>query len=134
MRDDASARIDGSVEWLVDNLGAVPALVVACVEPYLPDREDGADFASSTLYGSIYPAVWNLQLALASRGLGSCPTTVLLMKADRLRNVLGIPASHIPACMLPVAHISSGPPFGPAPRRPVDEVVTWNGWNAAATG
>jgi nitroreductase len=135
MRDGGDAttpegRIARSVDWLADHLDRVPALIVACVAQYLRPAPGRELFAASTLYGSIYPAVWNLQLALHSRGLGSCPTTLLLLRVEAVRQLLGIPDAYVPACMLPVAPIAGDAPLRPAPRAPVDDVVGWDGWDS----
>jgi len=36
------------------------------------------DLVAASVYGSVYPAVWNLQLAARARGLGSCFTAAHL--------------------------------------------------------
>lgn len=61
------AKLMSSTGWLVENPARVPALVIPCYEPTMP-RADGAEsFYLATLYGSIFPAVWNFQLALHTR-------------------------------------------------------------------
>ena len=78
--DDEFGRLMSSTEWLVEHLAEVPLLIIPCYEPYLPDFGDGDDaFQAATLYGSIFPAVWNFQLALHTRGFGTCITTMHLL-------------------------------------------------------
>ena len=60
-----------SAQHLVDVIERVPVFVIPCVL----GRPSGDNAALSVFYGGIYPAVWNLQLALRSRGLGSTLTT-----------------------------------------------------------
>jgi len=122
-------RVMASTEWLVENLGRVPALVLPCYEPYLPRFEDDESFQRATLYGSIFPAVWNFQLALHTRGYGTCITTMHLLREAQVGSLLGIPATHVQACLLPVARLQPGTRFRPAPRKPVDEVVALDGWD-----
>jgi nitroreductase len=122
-------RVMASTEWLVENLGRVPALVLPCYEPYLPRFEDDESFQRATLYGSIFPAVWNFQLALHTRGYGTCITTMHLLREAEVGSLLGIPATHVQACLLPVARLRPGTQFRPAPRKPVDEVVALDGWD-----
>ena len=122
-------RIMASTEWLVENLARVPLLVIPCYEPYLPRFENDDSFQRATLYGSIFPAVWNFQLALHTRGYGTCITTMHLRREAEAREVLGIPEGWIQGCLLPVARLRAGTSFRPAPRRPVDEVVAVDGWD-----
>jgi nitroreductase len=126
-------RLMSSTEWLVQHLAEVPLLVVPCYQPYLP-RFDGDDaFQAATLYGSIFPAVWNFQLALHSRGYGTCITTMHLLRQEEIRSLLEIPETFAQGCLLPVARLRpSGQRFRPAPRRPLNEVVTLDGWNGPA--
>ena len=76
---------------------------------------------------SIYPAVWSLQLALRSRGLGSCITTVHLYRKDEAAALLGVPDDFVQACLLPVAYYT-GDDFQPTVRRPIEEITYWDHW------
>lgn len=125
-------RIMSSTEWLVDNMAQVPLLVIPCYEPYLPRIDGDESFYQATLYGSIFPAVWNFQLALHTRGYGTCITTLHLHREEEARELLGIPPSYAQGCLLPVARLRAGRTFRPARRRPVDEVVVRDGWDGAA--
>jgi len=124
------ARLMSSTEWLVEHMAAVPALVIPCYEAAYPRQDGDESFYLATLYGSIFPAVWNFQLALHTRGYGTCITTLHLHYEQEVGDLLGIPASFIQGCLLPVGRIRSGHEFHPAPRRPIDEVVGINGWGA----
>ena len=86
------AKLMSSTEWLVENLGKVPVLVIPCYEPTMPRADGDESFYLATLYGSIFPAVWNFQLALHSRGYGTCITTLHLHREQEVRELLGIPA------------------------------------------
>jgi nitroreductase len=122
-------RVIASTEWLVDHLARVPLLVIPCYEPYLPRFEHDDSFQNATLYGSIFPAVWNFQLALHTRGYGTCITTMHLLREDAVRDALQIPPGFVQACLLPVARLRAGTRFRPAPRKGVDEVVSLDGWD-----
>jgi nitroreductase len=115
-------RIMTSTEWLVDHLSEVPLHVIPCYEPYLEDQ-GGSSFSVATVYGSIFPAVWNLQLALHSRGYGTCITTLHLHREREVAELLGIPETYVQGCLLPVGRLRPGPTFRPAPRRPIEEVA-----------
>ncbi|HEY9303674.1 MAG TPA: nitroreductase family protein [Mycobacterium sp.] len=122
-------RLMSSTEWLVENLTNVPLLVIPCYQPYLPRIDGDESFYHATLYGSIFPAVWNFQLALHARGYGTCITTLHLHQEDAVRELLQIPDSYAQGCLLPVGRLRAGHPFRPAPRRPLDEVVAVDRWN-----
>jgi nitroreductase len=125
------AKLMSSTEWLVENLARVPVLVIPCYEPTMPRADGDESFYLATLYGSIFPAVWNFQLALHTRGYGTCITTLHLHYEEEVRELLGIPESFIQGCLLPVARLRDGFRFAPAPRRDMHEVVGLNGWKSA---
>ncbi|MDZ4268487.1 MAG: nitroreductase family protein [Mycobacterium sp.] len=119
-------RLMSSTEWLVENLARVPALVIPCYEPAMPRSDGDESFYLATLYGSIFPAVWNFQLALRTRGYGTCVTTLHLHHKAAVGELLGIPESYVQGCLLPVARLRDGTVFTAAPRRPLDDVVAVN--------
>jgi nitroreductase len=121
-------RLMSSTEWLVENMAKVPVLVIPCYQPYLPRIDGDESFHLATLYGSIFPPVWNFQLALHTRGYGTCVTTLHLHREDEVRQLLGIPPTYVQGCLLPVGRLRAGHTFRPAIRRPVDEVVAVDGW------
>lgn len=126
------SRVMSSTEWLVENMAKVPLLVIPCYEPYLPRIDGDESFHLATLYGSIFPPVWNFQLALHTRGYGTCITTLHLHHEDEVRKLLGIPPTYVQGCLLPVGRLRAGRTFRPAPRRPVDEVVVCDRWGGRA--
>jgi nitroreductase len=121
-------RLMSSTEWLVENMAKVPMLVIPCYQPYLPRINGDESFYQATLYGSIFPAVWNFQLALHACGYGTCVTTLHLHLEHASRELLGIPETYTQGCLLPVGRLRAGHTFRPAGRRPLDEVVAVNGW------
>ncbi|MCV6981797.1 nitroreductase family protein [Mycolicibacterium pulveris] len=129
--DDMPGRkIMSSTEWLVQNMAKVPLLVIPCYESYLPRVDGDESFYQATLYGSIFPAVWNFALALHSRGYGTCVTTLHLTHEEAVRELLKIPGSYVQGCLLPVGRLRQDVTFRPAERRPIAEVVavdTWEG-------
>jgi len=115
-------RVMDSARYLTEHVHEVPALVIPCTE----DAGGAAGWAPS-----IYPAVWSFQLALRSRGLGSCITTVHLFRAAEAAELLGIPEGFVQACLLPVAYYT-GDDFKPAVRRPIEEITYWDRWGNSA--
>jgi nitroreductase len=122
---DAKNPVLDSSEYLSEHLHEVPVFVIPCILGRLPEQpsnEEGAGF-----YGSILPAVWNFQLALRSRGLGSVFTTLHLAYEDDAGKLLGIPETVTQAALIPVAY-TIGDDFQPAKRRPVEQITYWNAW------
>jgi nitroreductase len=122
-------RLMSSTEWLVENLANVRLLIIPCYQAYLPRIDGDESFYQATLYGSIFPAVWNFQLALHARGYGTCVTTLHLHHEDAVAQLLEIPEGYAQGCLLPVARLRAGHTFRPAPRRPLNEVVTVDRWS-----
>lgn len=126
--DPRRRRLYQSATRLAENLHRVGAIVIPCVE----GRVDGQGNAvAAGFYGSILPAVWSFQLALRSRGLGSCWTSVHLKQEARMAQVLGIPSTYTQVALIPVAP-TVGDRFAAAARRPLRETVALNGFGAAA--
>ena len=122
-------RLMSSTEWLVENMAKVPLLVIPCYEAYLPRIDGDESFHLATLYGSIFPPVWNFELALHTRGYGTCITTLHLHFEAEVRQLLGIPETYAQGCLLPVGRLRAGHTFSPAIRRPVEEVVALDRWD-----
>ena len=112
-----TGRVMDSALFLAENLARVPVMVI----PMIVGRvEPGTNAAG--LFGSIIPAMWSFQLALRSRGLGSCYTTLHLAHEAEAAELLGIPAHMTQAGLLPVAW-TKGTDFKPAERPPVEEIT-----------
>ncbi|WP_328602278.1 nitroreductase family protein [Nocardia terrae] len=115
-----------SGQFLADNLAEVPALILVCSLGRPPAEASALRLAS--FYGSIYPAVWNLQLALRARGLGSTLTTAHLAYEREVADLLGIPFDEVTqVAMLPVAHLLPGSDTS-VRRTPAAELTGWDGW------
>ena len=122
--NDAASRLAGtghhnehtmvSSAYLAEHLHEVPALVLVTI--YGEHDSSGRP----GLFDSVIQAAWSFCLALRSRGLGSAWTTLHLGAADRVRELLGIPAGVTQVVLLPVRY-TVGDEFSPAPRRPARE-------------
>lgn len=138
--DEAGARISRSILWLAEHLADVPVLVFPCYDvaaaetryrtlisdPALRDRGGvEAHEMTSGMFASILPAVWSFQLALRSRGLGSVLTTAHQSDQPAMARLLGIPESWYQTALVPVAYVTGD--FTRSPRKPVDDVIRWNG-------
>jgi nitroreductase len=123
--DAQTDRVIESAHYLLEHLHEVPVHVIPCIY----GRPDATALGAGSLYGSIVPAVWSFQMALRSRGLGSCYTTLHLAFEDEARDLLGIPEGVTQAALLPVAW-TRGTDFRPVARRPVEEITYWDHWKA----
>jgi nitroreductase len=124
--DDQTDRVYQSAYYLLEHLHEVPVHVIPCVY----GRPDATALGAGSLYGSIVPAVWSFQLALRSRGLGSCYTTLHLGLEQQANELLGIPDGVTQAALIPVAW-TKGTDFKPVARRPVEEITYWDSWKGA---
>ena len=121
-----NSRVFSSADYLAERLQDVPVHVIPCIRvDHLP--ADPPRRVWPGLMGSIMPAVWSFQLALRSRGLGSCLTTLHLSKEAEAAELLGIPEGIMQVGLLPVAY-TIGTEFKPANRPPLDDVLHWDGW------
>ena len=121
--DSPAGRMLASARHLSLHLGEAPVLVLACI-----GLDPGAK-ATMTSGASIYPAVQNLMLAARALGVGSCLTTIHKYRDARVKELLGIPADVETAALIPLGYPLGK--FGRPPRRPLAEVVHWDGWAGA---
>ncbi|MCP3935053.1 MAG: nitroreductase [Actinomycetia bacterium] len=114
-----TGRVVDSALYLADHMAEVPVLLV----PMIVGRGlDGTTAAAAGLMGSIMPAVWSFQLALRSRGLGTCLTTIHLHREEEAAALLGIPEEVTQCALLPVAY-TVGTEFKAAGRGPVSDIT-----------
>jgi nitroreductase len=114
----------GSAAYLNKRLHEVPAMIIPCVEGRW---EDLTVFHQAGTYGSIFPAVWSLMLALRSRGVGSSLTTLHLMFEDEAAQILGVPDDFTQVALLPIGYYT-GDTFRPAGRISAGERTHWDAW------
>ena len=121
-------RVLDSANYLAQNLEKVPVFVIPLIigrmEDAVAEAPGGANLtnAAAGLFGSIVPAMWSFQLALRSRGLGSCYTTLHLGLEKEAAELLGIPDHMSQAGLIPVAY-TKGTDFKPAKRGPVSDIT-----------
>lgn len=125
VRAQRAEAVTSSSAYLDEHLHEAPVLLVPC---HL-GRVDLAPVATqAALWGSLLPAVWNLFLALRSRGLGAAWTSSHLRHEEDAAKVLGIPyEQYTQGGLFPIAY-TKGTDFHPASRRPLDEIVHWDTW------
>ena len=120
--DDKMLRIIDAVEWQADHFEEIPVIVVACLRGQrLPFPLPMPAMASTSYYGSIYPAVQNLLLAARSVGLGAALITLPLRSHFLARRALGLPWNVSPCAVVPLGWPRGR--YGPTTRRPIGELV-----------
>jgi nitroreductase len=117
-------RVVDSAAYLTDHLAEVPVHVIPCVDGRM---ENGPVMLHASIWGSLLPAVWNFCLAARARGLGTCWTTLHLMREQEAAELLGIPDNVMQGALIPVAY-TKGTDFKPGPRRDLDRVLHIDGW------
>jgi nitroreductase len=125
--DAQAARKLASSGVFWDHLADVPVLVVAGFEPQAW-YDPASTYARASAYGSVFPAVWNFQLAARLRGLGTCLVTSHLHYAAEISALLELPKTFEQAGMVAVGHLGDDAGFKPARRVPLDQVVHLDRW------
>jgi nitroreductase len=108
-------RVVDSANWLADHYADYPLLLFGFVQ-YDPTG------------GSIFPSMWSAMLAARAEGVGSALTTILMLEADAVLEILGVPKEDgwVMACCVTFGYPTGT--WGVAPRRPVHEVSHRNRW------
>lgn len=126
-----SARALDAGDYLANNLGVMPLIVVFCYNPSVMTITDKDQPRPSVVGGgSVYPAVQNLLLAARNEGLGCVLTTLLCMEEPRVRELLQLPEQWYTAAHVPIGH-SVGGGHGPIRRKSVSEMVSRDTWGSA---
>jgi len=102
-------------------------VIVACLKGVIPPWPT---VATSSAYGSIYPAVQNLLLAARAAGLGAGLITVPLWSKLLARRALGLPWNVTPCAVIPLGWPIGR--YGPTTRRPIGEVVSLDSYGNRA--
>ncbi len=123
--DEQIKRVFSSAIYLMEHLHEVPVHIIPCIAG--KPAGDIPPAMAAGLYGSIFPAVWSLQLALRARGLGSALTTLHLLHEKEAAEILGIPDDMQQVALLPVGY-TLGTDFKRAKRDPVSGITHWNSW------
>jgi nitroreductase len=117
-------RVVDSAAYLADHMAEAPVHVIPCIEGRF---ENGPVMLHASIWGSLLPAVWNFCLAARARGLGTCWTTLHLIKEKETAELLGIPDNVMQGALIPVAY-TKGTDFKPGARRDLDRVIHLDSW------
>jgi nitroreductase len=123
--DPVQARMYAGAEHLATNFAKVPSWILGCGRKIYPPQAPQDVF----MYSTIYPAAQNLVVAARSMNIGTAFTTFHHVAEPLLRELLHIP-DDVHLCVL-IAVGYPERPFGKVRRKPVEEVLHWNGWRGA---
>jgi nitroreductase len=125
-RGERMGAVRDSATYLAEHIHEAPVLMIPCIE----GREDKQPMGGAGYWASLFPAVWSYCLALRSRGLGTCWTTLHLIRGgeQKVADLLGIPYDkYSQGGLFPIAY-TKGTDFKPAKRLPAEELTHWNSW------
>lgn len=125
-RGERMGAVRDSATYLAEHMHAAPVLLIPCLE----GRPDKSPLGGVSFWASLFPAVWSFCLALRSRGLGSCWTTLHLLRdgEQQVADIVGIPRDrYSQGGLFPIAY-TKGTDFRPAKRLPAEQVTHWNSW------
>jgi len=121
-------RTLASAMHLAEHMGEAPALVMlmgqASYKSHQLMDDEGAVDIGHTYYTSLVPALQNFMLAARGLGIGTCLTTMFRIYQDDVRAVCGVSDEYEIEALIPMGRPRGK--FGVAPRRPVEEVTSWN--------
>ncbi|MCA2243461.1 nitroreductase family protein [Mycobacterium sp. WUMAC-067] len=125
-RGERMPKVKDSATYLAEHMHSAPVLLIPCLE----GRPDKSPLGGVSFWASLFPAVWSFCLALRSRGLGSCWTTLHLLRdgEQQVAEVLGIPHDrYSQGGLFPIAY-TKGTDFRPAKRLPAEQLTHWDSW------
>ena len=125
---DSQTRSASSADYLAENMGKVPALLIPCIAGRTDSPETSNIIAQTGTLGSIIPAAWNFMLAARARGIGTAWTTLHLMQEKAVADIIGIPFDdYMQVALIPIGY-TKGTSFKPAYRPAVETVMHINNW------
>jgi nitroreductase len=109
---------------LAEGLATAPVLILVCGRmSYPPGNPE-----ELMVWSACYPAAQNLIVAARALGLGATFTTFQRRAEQVVRGTLDIPDDVRMAALIPIGWPDR--PHGPVNRRPVEEVIHWEGWSS----
>ena len=125
---NSQERSASSADYLGENMGKVPAMMIPCITGRTDNEEGNNVLAQTALYGSIIPAAWSFMLAARARGIGTAWTTLHLMHEKEIADLLGIPYDEfMQIALIPIAY-TKGTNFKAAYRPEIENVMHVNHW------
>ena len=105
---NSQERSASSADYLADNMGKAPVLMIPCIAGRIDNAEGANASAQAGTMGSIIPAAWSFMLAARARGIGTAWTTLHLAHEKAVAELLGIPyESFTQVALIPIAYTLS---------------------------
>lgn len=124
----SQTRSASSADYLADNMGRVPVLMIPCIAGRTDTAETSSTSMQAGVFGSIIPAAWSFMLAARARGLGTAWSTLHLNFEKEIAEIIGIPFEQfMQVALIPIAY-TKGTDFKPAYRPPVEEIMHFDSW------
>jgi nitroreductase len=126
--DAAQARDGRALQWQVEHLHEVPAVILCCGLrdwPFAVPPERRVGHAPPS-YGSLYPCVQNMLLACRALGLGATLTTLHQLFEQELHEYFAIPEEYGVVVMMPIGYPLGS--FGPVRRKPAESKTHFDRW------
>ncbi len=109
---------------MIEQFEIIPVVIVACLV-----RPEGQAHGTGN-YGSIFPAIQNLLLAARGLGLGGLLSSGWAQPhMAEIKEMLALPANVEPVAFIPIG-FPDKQRYGKTTRRPVEEIMHWDGWEA----
>ena len=127
LKDSSGRPVSG--HWAVEQMDSVPVLIMVCYNPVRGRRfkDEWRWFEEHAgRGGSIYPAIQNMLLAAKALGLGTLLSTLCVLRASEIKQLL-----HIPDNIGLEAMVHMGYPderLGRPRRLPLEQVAHLNSW------
>lgn len=104
------------------NMGNFPVIIFVCGRNIYPTDAPRETF----MYSAVYAASQNLIVSARALGLGAAFTTLHGMVEPQIRKILNIPDDIYIGTTIPLGYPDG--PEGPVTRKPIADVVHYNGW------
>lgn len=128
LRDPDSKMVKGFLDQ-AERFHETPVVCVPCVWGW---PHWGPLIYSSSLFGSIFPAVQNMMLAARAAGLGTTLVTLPLWNSWKLKRIIQAPWNLTPVCVLPMGWPEKD--FKPNRREPAEQSFHLDGYVARKPG
>jgi nitroreductase len=120
--DPTDRRTMLGAQNMVATMHMAPVLIFVCGANIYPRGAPRIEWA----YSAVYSAAQNMLVAARALGLGAAFTTFHYVAEAEVREILRIPDDRILGITMPLGWPAR--PFGPVTRRPISEVIHYEGW------
>ena len=95
----SQTRSAASADYLADNMGQAPVLMIPCIAGRTDNPEGAMAFAQTAVLGSVIPAAWNF---MWPPGHAASAPPGLVMHEREVADLLGIPSDFMQVALMPI--------------------------------